>query len=103
MRAKRVKVQSQSFARRLAGVSILGFGASWKAPDPERVVVRDVITALEDRRALYSQAVWEESSHVAIACGSRSNSSLNLESCGRCSGNSFAAGGKCKRMTADLI
>jgi hypothetical protein len=64
MRAKRVKVRSQSLANRLAGVSILGFGASWKAPEPERVVVRDVITALEDKRALYSQAVWEEPTHV---------------------------------------
>ncbi len=64
MRAKRAKVQSQSLASRLAGVSMLGFGASWKAPEPERVVVRDVITVLEDKRALYSQAVWEEPSHV---------------------------------------
>jgi Family of unknown function (DUF6650) len=64
MRIKRARVQSQSLASRLAGVSILGFGASWKAPEPERVVVRDVITALEDKRALYSQAVWEEPHHV---------------------------------------
>jgi hypothetical protein len=64
MRAKRAKVQSQSLASRLAGVSMLGFGVSWKAPEPERVVVRDIITALEDKRALYSQAVWEEPSHV---------------------------------------
>lgn len=61
---KRARVQTQSLANRLAGVSILGFGASWKAPEPERVVVRDVITALEDKRALYSQAVWEEPAHV---------------------------------------
>ena len=64
MRLKRAKVQSQSLANRLAGVSILGFGASWKAPEPDRVVVRDVITELEDKRALYSQAVWEEPHHV---------------------------------------
>ncbi|MCP3392349.1 hypothetical protein NLM27_26730 [Bradyrhizobium sp. CCGB12] len=64
MRAKRAKVQSQSLASRIAGISALGFGMSWKAPEPERVVVRDVITALEDKRALYSQAVWEEPSHV---------------------------------------
>jgi hypothetical protein len=64
MRAKRAKVQSQSLANRLAGVSMLGFGVSWKAPEPERVVVRDVITSLEDKRALYSQAVWEEPGHV---------------------------------------
>lgn len=63
-RTKRAKVQSQSLASRLAGVSILGFGASWKAPEPERVVVRDVITSLEDRRALYSKAVWEQPDHV---------------------------------------
>src|ERR1700738_4548933 len=61
MRVKKAGVQSQSLASRLAGVSI---GASWKAPEPERVVVRDVITMLEDRRALYSQAVWEDPSHV---------------------------------------
>jgi hypothetical protein len=64
MRGKRATVQSKSLASRLAGVSILGFGASWKAPEPERVVVRDVITALEDKRALYGQAIWEEPSHV---------------------------------------
>lgn len=64
MWAKRAKVRSQSLASRLAGVSMLGFGVSWKAPEPERVVVRDVITALEDKRALYSQAVWEEPAHV---------------------------------------
>src|SRR5580704_5845994 len=64
MRAKRAKVQSQSLASRIAGLSALGFGISWKAPEPERVVVRDVITALEDKRALYSQAVWEEPHHV---------------------------------------
>jgi len=64
MRVKRAKVRSKSLANRLAGVSVLGFGASWKAPEPERVVVRDAITALEDKRALYSQAVWEEPTHV---------------------------------------
>ncbi|MDD1530033.1 hypothetical protein C7U92_21185 [Bradyrhizobium sp. WBOS7] len=64
MRAKRAKVQSQSLVSRIAGISALGFGMSWKAPEPERVVVRDIITALEDKRALYSQAVWEEPSHV---------------------------------------
>ena len=64
MRMKKVRIQSRSLASRLAGVSILGFGASWKAPEPERVVVRGVITMLEDRRALYSQAVWEEPAHV---------------------------------------
>lgn len=62
--AKRAKVRSQSLLSRLGGFSFFGVGMSWKAPEPERVVVRDVIIALEDKRALYSQAVWEEPSHV---------------------------------------
>lgn len=37
----------------MGGVSIFGFGASWKAPELERDVVRGVITFLEDKRALY--------------------------------------------------
>lgn len=64
MRVKRAKVRSQSLASRIAGISALGFGISWKAPESECVVVRDVVTALEDKRALYSQAVWEEPRHV---------------------------------------
>lgn len=64
MRLKRAKVQWQSLVNRLAGLSILGFGVSWKAPEPDRVVVRDVITTLEDKRALYSLAVWEDPNHV---------------------------------------
>lgn len=64
MRGKRAIARSQSLASRLTGLSALGFGANWVAPEPERIVVRDVITALEDRRALYSQAVWEEPDHV---------------------------------------
>lgn len=63
-RTKKAKVLSQSMASRLAGVSALGFGVSWKAPEPERDVVQGVIAFLEDRRALYSQAVWEQPAHV---------------------------------------
>lgn len=61
---KRTRVRSQSLLSRLGGFSFLGVGMSWKAPEPERVVVRDIIVALEDKRALYSQAVWEEPAHV---------------------------------------
>lgn len=64
MKAKRVKVQSQSLLSRLGGFSAFGFGVSFKAPEPERVVVRDVITALEDKRALYVDAVLEQPDHV---------------------------------------
>jgi hypothetical protein len=64
LKAKRVKVLSQSLLSRLGGVSAFGFGVSFKAPEPERVVVRDVITALEDKRALYVGAVWEQPEYV---------------------------------------
>ena len=60
----RAVVKFQSLAPRLAGVSFFGFGASWKAPEPDRVAVRDVLIELEDKRALYSKAVWEEPAHV---------------------------------------
>lgn len=64
MKAKRAKIQSQSLLSRLGGFSAFGFGVSFKAPEPERVVVRDVITALEDKRALYVGAIWEQPDHV---------------------------------------
>ncbi|MGY8666200.1 DUF6650 family protein [Bradyrhizobium sp. UFLA05-109] len=64
MKLKRAKVQSQSLLNRLGGVSAFGFGVSFKAPEPERQVVRDVITSLEDRRALYVGAVSEQPDHV---------------------------------------
>lgn len=64
MKMKRAKVQSQSLLSRLGGFSAFGFGISFKAPEPERVVVRDVITALEDKRALFASAVCEQPDHV---------------------------------------
>jgi len=64
VRGKRAKLQSKALASRLNGISAFGFGANWVAPEPETKVVRDLITELEDRRALYSQAVWEEPAHV---------------------------------------
>lgn len=64
MRSDKARVQFQSLLNRLGGFSFFGIGMSWKAPEPERVVVRDVLTALEDKRALYSSAVMEEPNHV---------------------------------------
>ena len=64
MKLKRAKVQSQSLLNRLGGISAFGFGLSFKAPEPERQVVRDVITSLEDRRALYVSAISEQPDHV---------------------------------------
>src|SRR5262249_39607100 len=52
-RIKQARIKSQTLGSRLSGVSLFGFGASWKAPEPERDVVRSVINVLEDRRALY--------------------------------------------------
>ncbi|MEA2760221.1 MAG: hypothetical protein QOH65_2834 [Methylobacteriaceae bacterium] len=64
MKAKRAKVQAKSLLNRLGGFSAFGFGISFKASEPERVVVRDVITALEDKRALYVGAISEQPEHV---------------------------------------
>jgi hypothetical protein len=64
MNHQRAKIQSKALASRLNGLSAFGFGANWVAPEPETKVVRDFLTVLEDRRALYSQAVWEEPAHV---------------------------------------
>ena len=64
MKLKRAKVQSQSLLSRLGGISAFGFGVSFKAPEPERQVVRDVITSLEDKRALYVGAISEQPDHV---------------------------------------
>lgn len=63
----RAAIEFRSLASRLAGVSILGFGATFKAPEPERTVVRDVLTELEEKRALFSGAVWEEPAHVVAS------------------------------------
>jgi hypothetical protein len=68
MKLKRVKVQSQSLLNRLGGISAFGFGVSFKAPEPERQVVRGVITSLEDRRAL------SKSHYSAISTASTSKS-----------------------------
>lgn len=60
----RAKVQSKSLLARLGGFSILGFGVSFKAPEPDRVIVRDIITTLEDKRALYVGAISEQPEYV---------------------------------------
>jgi hypothetical protein len=56
---KRARIESKTLGSRLSGLSILGFGASWKAPEPERDVVRSVINILEDKRALYVDYEFE--------------------------------------------
>src|SRR5262245_39295575 len=61
---QRTRIESQALASRLSGISILGFGASWKAPEPEREVVRSILSALEDKRVLYEDYDHEIRTHV---------------------------------------
>lgn len=53
MVVKSGKTASKFLAKRIAGISAFGFGISWKAPESEREIVRQLITLLEDRRVLY--------------------------------------------------
>jgi hypothetical protein len=48
-------VKAKSLLSRLSGISVSasGVGVSWKPAEPERDVIRAVITFLEDKRALY--------------------------------------------------
>jgi len=52
---KRVTIKGKALASRISGVSIglTGVGISWKPSEPERNIVRSLIVALEDKRALY--------------------------------------------------
>jgi hypothetical protein len=52
-RIKGAPIKWKNLASRLTGLSGFGFGASWKAPEPDRDVVRSVINVLEDKRSLY--------------------------------------------------
>jgi hypothetical protein len=61
---QRTRIESQSLGSRLSGISILGFGASWKPPEPERDVVRSILTVLEDKRVLYEDYNFENQGDV---------------------------------------
>lgn len=67
MKAKTAVVKSASLASRIAGISIMGFGISWKAPEPERKAVRDLLLLLEDRRALYADEEREGTRYVVMS------------------------------------
>lgn len=64
MSIKRTKLKSQNLLSRLGGVSAFGFGVSFKPTESDRTVIRELLTFLEDRRALYVQAIWEQPDHV---------------------------------------
>jgi hypothetical protein len=52
-------VKFKELAARLSGVQIPVFGVQWTPPEPERKVIREVLTFLEDRRALYNDFAHE--------------------------------------------
>lgn len=62
-----LKVKAKSLLSRVGGVSAFGLGLSWKAPELDRTVVRDLLTFLEDRRALYVGSVYEQPDHVVAS------------------------------------
>ena len=59
MAPKKKLLHFKQLASRLNGVQIPIFGVQWTPPEPERKVVRDVLTVLEDRRVLYNPCAWE--------------------------------------------
>lgn len=63
----KIKIKAKSLLGRIGGVSAFGLGVSWKAPESDRAVVRDVLTFLEDRRALYVGAIMEQPDHVVAS------------------------------------
>jgi hypothetical protein len=63
-RIERTRIKWKTLSSRLGGLSVFGVGASWKAPEPERDVVRSVINVLEDKRALYANDDSEVRDHV---------------------------------------
>lgn len=59
MAAKKKLLKYKELASRLNGIQIPIFGAQWTPTEPERKVVRDVLTFFEDRRVLYNPCAWE--------------------------------------------
>lgn len=61
---KKKLLHFKELASRLNGVQIPIFGVQWVPTEPERKVVRDVLTFFEDRRVLYNPCAWELESEV---------------------------------------
>ncbi len=59
MAPKKKLLHFKELASRLNGVQVPIFGVQWVPTEPERKVVRDVLTFLEDRRVLYNPCAWE--------------------------------------------
>lgn len=67
MSLRKVKARSKSRLSRIGGVSAFGFGVSLKLPEADRTIVRELLVFLEDRRALYVGAIWEQPQHVVAS------------------------------------
>lgn len=61
---KKARLKSKTLLSRLGGFSAFGFGVSFKPPEADRTIVRELLTFLEDRRALFVEAIWEQPTHV---------------------------------------
>lgn len=70
MGARKQVLQAKDIARRLRGLSMLGFGASWDYPPSEREAIRRLIHFLEDRRALFNPLPAEVEDHVLASVSS---------------------------------
>lgn len=66
MSLKKAKLKSKTLLSRLTGFSlpVIGGGLSFKPVEADRTIVRELLTFLEDRRALYVGAIWEQPNHV---------------------------------------
>lgn len=62
MPAKKKLLKFQELASRVSGVQ--PWGVEWVPPEPERKIVRDVLTFFEDRRVLYNPCAWEMADQV---------------------------------------
>jgi hypothetical protein len=64
MSMKKAKLTSKNLLSRLGGFSLFGFGISFKPTEADRTIVRELLTFLEDRRALFVGSIWEQPDHV---------------------------------------
>lgn len=64
MMRKGTLVKFRELASRLNGAQVPVFGVSWTPPEPQRKVVRELMTFHEDRRALYNDYAFEVEQEV---------------------------------------
>ena len=64
MSIKKAKLTSKNLLSRLGGFSMFGFGLSFKPTEADRTIVRELLTFLEDRRALFVGSIWEQPEYV---------------------------------------